>query len=156
MRRLTVIAMTLAALAIPALASAHCQIPCGIYDDSLRMALVLEDITTIEKSMQSIIDMSAAADKNYNQIVRWVTNKDDHADKLIETVTQYFMAQRVKPADPADTQANAAYTAKLTVLHKMLVTAMQCKQTTDKANCEKLRKLAAEFDDLYFDGGVKK
>lgn len=156
MRKLTFIAAAVLALAVPTLTSAHCQIPCGIYDDSLRMVLMLEDVATIEKSMQSIIDLSAATDKSYNQIVRWITNKDDHADKLMETLTDYFMAQRVKPADPADVQAFAAYSAKLTVLHKMLVTAMQCKQTTDKANCEKLRKLAAEFDDLYFGGNEKK
>lgn len=133
----------------PATAVAHCQIPCGIYDDSLRFVMLGEDITTIEKSMKSITELSAAADKDYNQIVRWVTNKDEHADKFMEIVTDYFMAQRIKPAPPTDS-TYTLYVKKVTVLHQMLVTAMKCKQTTDLENVTRLRQLVAEFKDLYF------
>jgi nickel superoxide dismutase len=30
-------------------AAAHCEIPCGIYDDEMRINMVLEHIATIEK-----------------------------------------------------------------------------------------------------------
>ena len=36
-------------------ASAHCEIPCGIYDDELRISMLNEHITTIEKSMNQIM-----------------------------------------------------------------------------------------------------
>ena len=32
----------------------HCEIPCGIYDDSLRVAMIKEHINTVEKSMKQI------------------------------------------------------------------------------------------------------
>lgn len=123
--------------------SAHCQIPCGIYDDELRMKLIEEHIGTIEKSMSLIVELGKAKKTDYNQIVRWVTNKDQHADELSEIVTYYFMAQRVKPEDKQ-------YDKRLAALHRMLVAAMKCKQTTDLKNVETLRKLAKEFRSLYF------
>lgn len=133
----------------PAPASAHCQIPCGIYDDSLRFVMLTEDITTIEKSIKSITELSAAAEKDYNQIVRWVTNKDEHANKFMEIVSDYFLAQRIKSVPPTDSMYNLCV-KKVTVLQQMLVTAMKCKQTTDMENVTRLRQLVAEFKDLYF------
>ena len=145
----------LAIVLIPVTAGAHCQIPCGIYDDSLRFVMLNEHITTIEKSMKEITALSAATDKNYNQIVRWVTNKDDHADKFTEVVSYYFLTQRIKPVDPSDAVGHADYLKKIEMLHQMLVYAMKCKQTTDLANTEKLKQLAADFKTLYFAGENK-
>src|SRR6056297_1282951 len=77
----------------------HCEIPCGIYGDPMRIDVMLEDIQTIEKSMRKIEELSKAEDKNYNQLTRWVINKGDHADKISDVVTQYFMKQRIKPVE---------------------------------------------------------
>jgi nickel superoxide dismutase len=124
-------------------ASAHCEIPCGIYDDEMRIRMIAEHITTIEKSMKEIMKLQGQKPANYNQLIRWVTNKEHHANELQEIVTQYFMTQRIK-LDTKD------YTQRLTVLHKMLVYAMKCKQTTDLSNIAKLRSLLEEFQNLYF------
>jgi nickel superoxide dismutase len=123
-------------------AFAHCEIPCGIYDDQARMNMIFEHALTIEKSMQEITALEDG--KNANQLVRWVTNKEKHADLLQNIVSQYFMTQRIK-LDAAD------YDKKIAALHKMLIYSMKCKQTTDPANVEKLRAAAKEFQTLYFD-----
>lgn len=141
--------LTTIALMLPAVAAAHCQIPCGIYDDETRFKLLNEDIATIEKSMKQIAELSAEGEKNYNQIVRWVTNKDDHAQKFMDIVTDYFMAQRIKPVDTSDAAAHDTYLKKIELLHNMLVYAMKCKQTADTANTDKLTALVAEFEKLY-------
>ncbi len=145
MKNVLVCLLAVFSLALTAVApvSAHCQIPCGIYDDELRMKLVEEHIGTIEKSMNLVIELGRAKETDYNQIVRWVNNKDQHADELSEIVTYYFMAQRVKPEDKQ-------YGKRVTILHQMLVAAMKCKQTTDLKHVETLRKLAKEFRTLYF------
>ena len=39
---------------------AHCEIPCGIYDDHMRIHMIEEHITTIEKSMQQIVVLVSA------------------------------------------------------------------------------------------------
>lgn len=131
-------------------AYAHCEIPCGIYGDSLRIQQIEEHITTIEKSMNQINELSEQGDKNYNQLIRWVTNKDEHAKKIQDIVAQYFMHQRIKPVDPADTEQYEKYITRLTLLHKLQVYAMKAKQTTDLEYVDKLRTTLHEFADAYF------
>jgi nickel superoxide dismutase len=119
---LTTIAIAAGALLIAGRSHAHCQIPCGIYDDEARFKQIEEHITTIEKSMKSIVELQAQKSIDYNQLVRWVDNKEEHAQKIQDEVAQYFMTQRIK-VDDKDAPK------KLVVLHKLLVSAMKCKQT---------------------------
>jgi len=130
-------------------AYSHCQIPCGIYDDDARLAAIAEHIGTVAKSMKKIGELGAAKPINCNQVVRWVNNKEHHADEIIEIVTQYFMIQRIKPADPSDKKAHGQYVRKLTLLHQMLVAAMKAKQTTDVQYTKKLNQLLGEFTKAY-------
>jgi nickel superoxide dismutase len=124
-------------------ADAHCEIPCGIYDDELRTKLIAEHATTIEKSMKQIMDLSKANSADYNQLSRWVSNKEAHATKIQDIISQYFMTQRIKPDQKK-------YVEKLTVLHKMLIAAMKCKQTTDFSHVDALRSHLKNFEVLYF------
>ncbi len=135
---------------LASLAYSHCQIPCGIYGDEARFDMIAENATTIEKSMKQITELSAQAKPNMNQIVRWVQNKEEHADDTSEIITYYFMAQRVKPAAKSDSKAYEEYVKKLTVLHEMLVSCMKAKQTTELSHVEKLRSLLGEFHKAYF------
>jgi len=138
-----------AAVVFASLAYSHCQIPCGIYDDEARFGEIAEHITTVEKAMKEIESLSAQAKPNMNQIVRWVNNKDLHADELSEIVTYYFMAQRIKVPSESDTKAYNDYVKKLTLLHRMLVASMKAKQTTDLANVQELRSLLEQFHGAY-------
>jgi nickel superoxide dismutase len=124
-------------------AYAHCEIPCGIYGDEMRIQMLREHITTIEKSMNSIIALKKEKEHDANQIVRWVMNKERHAEEFQHIVTQYFMTQRIKP----DAKA---YQEKLVLLHKMLISSMKCKQTTDLQFVKDLRELVDKFEALYF------
>ena len=134
----------------------HCQIPCGIYDDPARFNMIAEHTTTIEKSMKQITSLSKQNDPDMNQIVRWVQNKENHADELSHIVTHYFMAQRIKPVGDTKGEAYKEYIKKLTLLHEMLVYSMKAKQTTDLSNVEKLKSLLAEFRTAYFPAGTHK
>ncbi len=129
---------------------AHCEIPCGIYADSIRISLIKEHITTIEKSMNQIEEISKSDAPNYNQLVRWVTNKEEHAKKIQEIVSQYFLHQRIKIVEEGQQEAYEKYQKHLELLHKMLVYAMNCKQTTDLKFIENLRATVAEFEKAYF------
>ena len=105
--------------------------------------MIREHITTIEKSINQIIKLEKSEGLNYNQLVRWVMNKEEHALKLQNIVTQYFMTQRIKVGTDN-------YEKKLSTLHKLLVYSMKSKQTTDLKNIGMLRSLANEFEGLYF------
>ena len=124
-------------------ALAHCEIPCGIYDDSMRVSMLKEHLVTIEKSMDTIKSLKEKESPNMNQLVRWIMNKEDHANQFQEIVSQYFMTQRIAPD-------SEHYGQKVEVLHQMLVQAMRCKQTTDTGHVQNLRELIREFEKLYF------
>jgi nickel superoxide dismutase len=141
--------LLLAVAGIAPLVYSHCQIPCGIYDDPARLAAIAENITTVEKAMKSIEELSAQQKPNMNQIVRWVNVKDEHSEDIAHIVSYYFMAQRIKPVDKNDAAGYEKYVRQLTLLHEMLVYSTKAKQTTDLANVEKLRSLLANFRSTY-------
>jgi nickel superoxide dismutase len=137
-------------LALAGQALAHCQIPCGIYNDELRVQLIEEHITTIEKSMKEAAALGGAATVDYNQLVRWIVNKEEHAQKIQDIVTAYFLAQRVKPQDPQEDAAYAEYVRQLTLLHRIQIAAMKAKQSTDLVHVATLKELVKEFRAAYF------
>ncbi len=129
---------------------AHCQVPCGIYDDQLRFKLMAEHITTMEKAMKQVVDLSGKTPVNYNQIVRWVVNKEKHAEEMTQILTYYFLAQRLKPVASKDAKKFAAYQKQLTLVHHLVVLTMKAKQTTDLKFIKKLRGGLKEFHNSYF------
>ena len=150
MKRNMLLSLLLIAVIVPVQIYAHCEIPCGIYNDKMRIDMLKEHVTTIEKSMNQIIELQKAETINYNQLVRWINNKDEHADEMQHIVTQYFMTQRIKPVDGSDKAALVKYQKELGLLHEMLVYAMKAKQTTDLQNCTKLNELIDSFYSSYF------
>jgi len=137
-------------------AFAHCQVPCGIYNDQLRSDLIAEHITTVEKAMKQIEEFGKQSSVNYNQVVRWVNTKEDHANKIQDIVTQYFMAQRIKLIDGSDEAKVKKYQYELGLLHQLVVYAMKAKQSTDQGNISKLREVLDQFNKSYFGADYKK
>lgn len=134
----------------PVLANPHCEVPCGIYEDSLRISLIKEHITTVEKAINQVNELSKDPTANINQLVRWVNNKEIHAEEIQHIVSQYFLHQRVKIADKTDMVAYQKYITQLSSLHEILVFAMKSKQTTDLDHIEKMRKAVHDFEHAYF------
>ena len=88
--------------------------------------------------------------ENDNQLVRWVMAKEDHADKFVEIVTQYFLTQRIKLTD-SSSEDFTTYQTHLQLFHEMMVYAMKCRQTTDTTNTAKLKELVGKSEKLYFE-----
>ncbi len=131
---------------------AHCEIPCGIYDDEARVHQIQEYILTIEKSMRAIQELSKGLNDplTLNQVVRWIDNKDAHARKIQEIVWQYFFTQRVKPVDPKDKEKYEKYLKELELLNKLSFYAMKAKQSVDIKVVDKLRETLEKFEEVYF------
>lgn len=107
---------------------AHCQVPCGIYDDAARISQLREDLVTIDKAIHSINGLTGKHDaQSANQLVRWIKTKEDHASHIMTVMSEYFLAQRVSPVSPSDGQRDA-YLQKLADHHAVLVAAMKAKQ----------------------------
>ncbi|MGQ1786669.1 MULTISPECIES: superoxide dismutase [Ni] [unclassified Saccharicrinis] len=148
----SVLILTIALVSVSNKVKAHCEIPCGIYGDSTRVALLYEHIETIEKSINQIVKLSEEDEKDYNQMVRWVVNKEEHATKIQDIASQYFMHQRIKVKDPSETEAYAKYIKQLTLMHKIQVYAMKAKQGTDLKYIKLLRETLHDFEHAYFGG----
>ena len=127
----------------------HCEIPCGIYGDEARFTGLSEDINTIEKSMNEIINLSKDPKTNINQLVRWVKNKEVHANKISDVITKYFMKQRVKPIPKNSKNEYKDYTNKLALLHQIMVHSMKAKQTADLEHVKEMTNLLDDFHKAY-------
>ena len=122
----------LISLAFVQSANAHCQIPCGIYDDHARVASMLENVATVRKSVALINELAGKTDpQSQNQLVRWVMNKEEHAQFIIDTISDYFLTQRVK-ASQED------YAERLQKHHAVIVAAMGAKQNSDMESVDNL------------------
>ena len=123
----------------------HCQVPCGIYDDAVRIVTIKEDFATIFKAMVEIKTLSAKNDpQSLNQLNRWIVTKEEHATNIQKVVSDYFLTQRVK-------SKNKNYDRHLRFLHELLVSAMKCKQTVESKNIDNGLKSLDNFVDIYFD-----
>ena len=153
MKRLVLPTLALALLLGAAqTADAHCEVPCGIYADQMRFEMMLEDHSTIAKAMDKLksyesADPAKRSAQELNQWVRWVTTKEDHANKIQHVIAQYFMTQRLKPG--SDDASQATYVDQLTKAHAVMVLAMKCKQTVDPANAAALREAILAFHKAY-------
>ena len=123
----------------------HCEVPCGIYADQMRFEQMLEDTQTIAKAITTVNDIadgflqSPPDGKTVNQMTRWINTKESHATNTQHIVAQYFLTQRIK----AD---NENYAKQLAAAHKVMVSAMKCKQDVDPATAKTLKEA---IYDLY-------
>ncbi len=147
----SILALCALSFLAPATISAHCQVPCGIFDNDNIIGKLDTDFKTVEKASKQIEELSKDAAKNSHQITRWIMQKEAHAQSIQETVTNYFLAQRIKLAEAESDKE--AYLKKLTTCHKVIIAAMKCKQTTDAAAVKTLHDELEALGKLF---GTKK
>jgi nickel superoxide dismutase len=126
------VSLTLAALRPAVLA--HCEVPCGIYDDHARVNQMLEDAKTVAKATDQINALHGQMGPEVdNQINRWIMNKEVHATRIQDTIAQYFLTQRIKPK-AAGSEEWDDYVTRLAEHHAVMVAAMKTKQGVDMQN----------------------
>eukprot|EP00579_Thalassiosira_antarctica_P008244 CAMPEP_0201880530 /NCGR_PEP_ID=MMETSP0902-20130614/11077_1 /ASSEMBLY_ACC=CAM_ASM_000551 /TAXON_ID=420261 /ORGANISM="Thalassiosira antarctica, Strain CCMP982" /LENGTH=284 /DNA_ID=CAMNT_0048408543 /DNA_START=165 /DNA_END=1019 /DNA_ORIENTATION=+ len=129
----------------------HCQVPCGIFDDPAIVAEIKQAAETIRKSMVQSNDLHSglAAESSataLNQMIRWVMTKEEHCSKIITTVSEYCLCQRVKK----DVFKNDKdYTDALKAHHAVMQAAMKCKQSADPAAADALDHAIGDFEKMY-------
>ena len=130
---------------------AHCQVPCGIYDDAVRIIQIREHITTIEKAMKQIDQLTSdeSSAQNMNQLVRWINTKEEHATFIQSIISDYFLAQRIKPKQNNEA-GRQQYIDQTLLLQQIIVSAMKSKQTVDKSEPVLVSTLLNQFVQLYF------
>jgi len=130
-------------LVLPQPAHSHCQIPCGIYDDHARVQTMLEDASTVAKSAKLIAELAGKSDaQSQNQLVRWVMNKEKHAQNIISTISDYFLTQRVKPSQKD-------YAERLKKHHAVIIAGMKAKQNADMKYAKNLKESIEALSSYY-------
>lgn len=121
----------------------HCQIPCGIYHDDLVFAQMNEQVETIAKSTQAIIELEKVCHNPQvmNQTTRWIINRDHQADHLAEMVSTYFLQQRI-PVGSGSAKI-------LATAHQLLVSAMKVKQNVGSQPVQDLQEVLKQFATQY-------
>ncbi len=109
----------------PDMASAHCQMPCGIYHDEMVFDEIDQYVETMYKAMGVLNDNHFETVKEKNEFIRWVGEKEKESCDTANLITKFFLQQKIKPGEP-DTAK------KIESAHKMLFELMLIKQNTDK------------------------
>jgi len=131
----------------------HCQVPCGIFDDPAMVESVKEDAATIRKAMVQIGELMAEKQTPtiFNQMVRWVNTKEDHACKIITKMSEYGLCQRCKhfsdPTSPFENEKD--YTDAVLAHHTVMTASMKCKQNVDESFCDKLDHAIGDMGKMY-------
>ena len=132
---------------------AHCQVPCGIYDDARRVIEIEEHIHTIDKAMDNILNITIKNEQTaqeMNQLIRWINTKEEHAEMIQSILMEYFLAQRIKPKKPSE-DGYSQYVDLTILCQNIIHTAMKTKQTVDLLHLEELKILIDDLVKLYFD-----
>ena len=150
-RNIIAIAIIIAAFGLNNI-HAHCQVPCGIYDDAVRIIQIREHVTTIEKAMNKIEQLTSekSSAQNINQLVRWINTKEEHATFIQSIAADYFLAQRIKPKQNNDA-GRQQYVDQTLLLQQIIVAAMKSIQSVDKSDPRSVSTLLNQFVELYFD-----
>ena len=132
----------------PSPAACHCQVPCGIFDDPVRVTLLKEHAATIRKAMAQLGSLTASpiSAQSLNQSARWVAVKEDACAQIIAITSEYMLCQRVKKDSFKST---AEYHHALEVHHALMQAAMKAKQTADSATCDVLDHAIEHVGVLY-------
>ena len=123
-------------IAIGNIVNAHCQIPCGIYGDALKIIQIKQDYKTIKKAMNQIVVLSSKQTPlSSNQLTRWITIKEKHGSDITQRINE----------------KNKKYVSQTLAAQKILVNAMKCKQNIESNFVSDGLKLVDIFSNYYFD-----
>ena len=142
MRKQLFLLGTMALLSLRAAASAHCQMPCGIYHDDLVFDQVDQYIETMHKGITVTNDSAFSNVHDRVETIRWVVLKDKESDTIANLITTYFLQQKIKPGEP-DTQK------RVMSAHKLLFQLVAIKQNNDLKFVKSFSDEWDQFKELF-------
>lgn len=123
-------------------ASAHCDIPCKVYDPATAQISALTVIRLLDL-IQELNAKDALSLADHAQLVRLVAQKEEHAAKVKDEVRIIWGDYYKQPQFDLLPKANE-------LVHSIMLQASKCKQHIDRANGEELLKLVNEFAEGFW------
>jgi nickel superoxide dismutase len=119
---------------------AHCQMPCGIYHDDMVFDEIDQYVETMYKAVSVLKENKFDTANEKNQFIRWVMTKDEASSAIVERLSQYFLQQKIKPAENDEDTLK-----KVTTIHKLMFLVVQIKQ---HVNIEIVKEFKNEWEKL--------
>jgi len=123
-------------------ASAHCDIPCKIYDPSTAQIAVLSVIRFIDL-INELDQKEQLTIADHAQLSRLVREKEIHAAKVKDEV-------RIIWGDYFKQPQFDQFPDVHTLVHNIMLTASACKQTIERSKAEQLLTLVNEFASAFW------
>jgi nickel superoxide dismutase len=121
--------------------SAHCDIPCKIYDPQIAQIAALSVIRFLD--LNNELGEGQLTLANQAKLARLVAEKETHAAKVKDEVRviwgDYFKQPQFEQIENAHE-----------LVHNIMLTGSACKQGIERANGEKLLALVNEFAEAFW------
>ena len=125
-------------------ASAHCDVPCGIYDPSAAQLAAL----TVVRMIDLMVDLEAKGGERstayHNSMSRYITVKEEHAEKAKHEIRiiwgDYIKAQHIEK-HPSVTE----------LVHKIMQFGSKARQTTDRDAALQFVEAINQFAETFWD-----
>lgn len=122
--------------------SAHCDVPCGIYDPMVAQIAAL----TVIREVDQLNELHAKAEPSLNDhanFSRMVAVKEEHCNKVKEEI-------RIIWGDFIKQPQLDAYPQLHGLVHEIMLAGSAAKQHVDKAAAEKLLDKVNEFAEIFW------
>jgi nickel superoxide dismutase len=124
-------------------ASAHCDIPCKIYDPAPALIAALSVIRMLDIMAEAAETGEAGSLTQANTLARCVLRKEEEAEKVKQEVRviwgDYFKAPQLD-----------AHPGTHDLVHRIMMKASACKQGTKRTDAEELLELVNQFAELFW------
>lgn len=124
-------------------ASAHCDIPCKIYDPGAALVAALSVIRMIDIMSELEETEDGASLARTNTLVRCIQRKEEEAEKVKHEVRVIWGDYFKKPHIDAHPQIHD-------LAHQIMMKASACKQGTNRADAEALLELVNRFAEIFW------
>jgi nickel superoxide dismutase len=130
-------------------ASAHCDIPCGIYDPSGAQIAALTVVRMVDL-MAELEAKGGSMDKSFaNSMSRYIAVKEEHAEKAKHEI-RVIWGDYIKP------QHIEKYPQLHEVVHKIMQLGSKSRQTVDRDTAVQLVDAVNQFAQIFWETkGVK-
>ena len=125
-------------------ATAHCDVPCGIYDPSAAQLAAL----TVVRMIDLMADLEAKGGERstayHNSMSRYITVKEEHAEKAKHEVRiiwgDYIKAQHIEK-----------HPGVTTLVHQIMQYGSKARQTTDREAALQFVEAINQFAEIFWD-----
>ncbi len=124
--------------------SAHCDIPCGIYDPHLAQLSALTIIRMIDLMNDLERDHKDTDLAFRNSMIRYVSVKEEHAELCKKEIRVIF-------GDYIKKEHIEKFPELPELAHKIMQQASKCRQTVARENALELLKLVNHFAELFWE-----